>query len=199
MAGPSRLRPGPLARAAARLLGLALVLGGGAWLAGPVWADDARLAAPVWADDARLPEEGWKAERVVVRKGARELVLLREGRVMRRYDVALGFAPKGPKRERGDGRTPEGEYVLHGRNAQSKFHRSLRISYPNEEDRARAESRGVHPGGEIMIHGLPEGREEIGSDHTTADWTDGCVAVTNEEMDEIWERVDDGTPIEIRP
>jgi len=89
--------------------------------------------------------------------------------------------------------------VLDWRNPKSRFYRALHVSYPNAEDRRRAHSRGVDPGGGIMIHGLPGKLAEIDRDHAKSDWTDGCVAVTNHEMDEIWELVDDGTPIEIRP
>jgi murein L,D-transpeptidase YafK len=127
------------------------------------------------------------------------MLLLRGAEVLREYKIALGGRPRGPKRARGDGRTPEGEYILDGRNETSAYYRALHISYPNEFDRRRAEELGVHPGGEIMIHGLPNGEGWIGEAHAGLDWTRGCIAVTNPEMDEIWELVDDGTPIEIRP
>lgn len=136
---------------------------------------------------------------LLIEKGRRTLTLYEAGKPIRSYRVALGFQPEGPKQEEGDGRTPEGLYVIDYRNEQSRFHRSLHISYPNESDRRRAEARGVSPGGEIMIHGLPEGWGWLGIFHRELDWTDGCIAVTNEEMDEIWARVSEGTPIEIRP
>src|SRR3546814_12585662 len=101
--------------------------------------------------------------------------------------------------QRGDNRTPEGEYVLGGRNAGSRFYKSIHISYPNEADRISARERGVNPGGSIMIHGVPPDLTDLGADHRLWDWTNGCIAVTNGEMDEIWTLVDSGTPIEIRP
>jgi murein L,D-transpeptidase YafK len=118
---------------------------------------------------------------------------------VRVYDVALGEEPVGPKEREGDGRTPEGLYVIDGRNPQSRYHRSLRISYPGPEDAARAAKLGVSPGGDIMIHGLQNGLGWIGALHRTHDWTRGCIAVTNDEIEEIWDLVPDGTPIEIRP
>jgi murein L,D-transpeptidase YafK len=104
-----------------------------------------------------------------------------------------------PKTRQGDHRTPEGVYVINGRNAQSQFHRSLHISYPNAADRERAHKLGVSPGGDIFIHGLPNGYGLIGAAHRAHDWTDGCIAVTDQEIEEIWKLVDNGTLIEIRP
>lgn len=140
-----------------------------------------------------------RADRVLVLKGERKLHLLAGSQTLRSYTVALGFEPEGPKRREGDGRTPEGSFVIDRRNPQSSFYRSLHISYPGFAERERARQLGVDPGGNIMIHGLPNGREWIGSDHARFDWTEGCIAVTNAEMDEIWAMVGDGTPIEIRP
>jgi len=136
---------------------------------------------------------------VLVFKRERRMLLLSGGRVLREYRIALGDQPSGAKRAIGDGRTPEGMYLLDGRNQDSSYHRSIHVSYPNEDDLKRAEELGVHPGGEIMIHGLPNGDGWIGEAHQGLDWTRGCIAVTDQEMDEIWELVDDGTPIEIRP
>lgn len=119
--------------------------------------------------------------------------------VLKSYPVALGFAPTGPKRRQGDGRTPEGRYVLDWRNPNSQFYRSIHVSYPSPADRAYSRRLGVDPGGDIMIHGLPNGREWVGTAHRRYDWTNGCIAVTNDEMDEIWALVADGTPIEIQP
>ncbi len=140
-----------------------------------------------------------KADLVIVHKAARSLELLQAGRVVATYRIALGRDPNGPKRQQGDGRTPEGVYTLDWRNANSNFHRSLHVSYPREWDDLRAERWGVSPGGEIMIHGLPNGvpAERVG--HPYVDWTDGCIALTDEEMDELWARVDDGTTIIIYP
>lgn len=139
------------------------------------------------------------AHKVVVLKSLRRLLLLRDGRVLRSYRVALGRNPSGPKVLVGDGRTPEGLYRLDWRNPNSSFYRSIHVSYPNQKDLQRAQKLGASPGGDIMIHGLPNGREAIGSEHAKWDWTDGCIAVTNEEMDEIWLAIENGTVIEIRP
>jgi murein L,D-transpeptidase YafK len=136
---------------------------------------------------------------VLVLKGPRRLLLLRGDRVVRDYAVALGRSPEGPKRHRGDGRTPEGRYRIEGRVADSRFHRALRISYPNDADRAFAREAGVDPGGDVMIHGLPDGERWVGEAHRGFDWTNGCIGMTDDEMSEVWELVDDGTPIEIRP
>ena len=111
----------------------------------------------------------------------------------------MGGDPVGAKTQHGDHKTPEGGYVLDRRNANSKFHRALHISYPNAKDREQARKRGVAPGGDIMLHGLPNGYGAIGGAHRLKDWTDGCIAVTNEEIEEIWRLVPDGTPIEISP
>ncbi|MCZ6619134.1 MAG: L,D-transpeptidase family protein [Gammaproteobacteria bacterium] len=140
-----------------------------------------------------------KADRVVVTKSERTLTLERNGEPIRIYAVALGAHPAGHKRQQGDERTPEGVYSIDARNPDSAYHLSLRISYPNEEDRQRAAARGVDPGGEIMIHGMGSAVSRMGPLHPHLDWTDGCVAVTDEEMDEIWKLVDIGTPIEIKP
>lgn len=140
-----------------------------------------------------------KADKVVVIKGERSLLLLRNGEVLKTYKVALGVNPVGPKTRQGDKRTPEGTYHLDRRNARSKFYRSMHISYPNSEDTEKARARGILPGRDIMIHGLPKGYGYLGELHRMNDWTKGCIAVTNSEMDEIWTLVSDGTPIEIRP
>src|SRR6478736_6016345 len=117
-------------------------------------------------------------------------------RLTRSHSVA---EPIGPKTRQGDHRTPEGHYVIDRRNSRSQFHRSLHISYPNAADRDHARALGVSPGGDIFIHGLPNGYGFIGAAHRTRDWTDGCVAVTDQEIEEIWTLVNNGTPIEIRP
>lgn len=140
-----------------------------------------------------------RADRVVVLKAERRIQLLVGERVLSEYRIALGSEPEGPKERKGDGRTPEGRYVLDWRKEESEFHRAIHISYPDEIDREWSRSRGYSPGGSIMIHGLPNGLGIIGDDHRKQDWTDGCIAVTNQEMDEIWKLVEDGTPIEIRP
>jgi murein L,D-transpeptidase YafK len=136
---------------------------------------------------------------VLVYKADRTLLILHGSRVLRAYRVALGAVPDGPKRSHGDRRTPEGAYVLDWRTAQSRFYRAIHISYPNLRDRVRAAALGLAPGGGIMIHGLPLHLAAVGPQHASGDWTNGCIAVTNREMDEIWKLVPDGTPIEIRP
>ncbi|HVH17215.1 MAG TPA: L,D-transpeptidase family protein [Myxococcota bacterium] len=136
---------------------------------------------------------------MLVLKAPRRLLLLNGQRVLRDYEVALGTSPLGPKRHHRDGRTPEGRYVVDARVVDSSFHRALHISYPNTSDVEFARRAGVEPGGNVMIHGLPDGERWVGEAHRKYDWTNGCIAVTDDEMNEIWELVDDGTPIEIRP
>jgi murein L,D-transpeptidase YafK len=140
-----------------------------------------------------------RADHVVVVKKERTLELLGQGKVIKSYKVALGGDPVGPKTKQGDHKTPEGMYVLDFRNAHSQFYKSIHISYPNEHDRAFAQQKGVSPGGDVFLHGLPNGYGAIGAAHRLKDWTDGCIAVTDEEMVEIWKAVPDGTPIEIKP
>jgi murein L,D-transpeptidase YafK len=139
------------------------------------------------------------ADRVVVLKQERTLELLSQGKVIKSYKVALGGNPVGPKTRQGDHKTPEGTYILDFRNAHSQFYKSIHISYPSAHDNAIAHKNGVSPGGDIFVHGLPNGFGLIGAAHRLKDWTDGCIAVTNEEIDEIWKVVPDGTQIEIRP
>jgi murein L,D-transpeptidase YafK len=127
------------------------------------------------------------------------MLLLRGDRVLRDYPISLGKNPTGPKRRQGDGRTPEGRYRLDARSQHSRFHRSIRISYPNESDLEFARRAGIAPGGGVLIHGLPNAGSWVGEEHLGSDWTDGCIGVTDDEIREIWELVDDGTPIEIRP
>ena len=139
-----------------------------------------------------LVPEPEQADAIRVYKAQRKMDLLRDGKVIRSYRVALGNAPVGHKRQQGDQRTPEGDYTITYRNAQSRFHLSLRVSYPDESDRRQARARGVDPGGDIMVHGAtPVGY--------TGDWTEGCIAVTNAQIEEIWKLVPVGTPIHIAP
>jgi murein L,D-transpeptidase YafK len=140
-----------------------------------------------------------QADHVIVYKSLRRLVLMQDGRVLKAYTVALGKRPAGPKLFAGDLRTPEGRYHIDSRLRNSGFHRALHISYPNEADLARSEILNVDPGGQIMIHGLPNGRSARTKGHPYKDWTAGCIAVTNEEIQEIWAMVPDGTPIDILP
>jgi murein L,D-transpeptidase YafK len=140
-----------------------------------------------------------RADRVVVEKGRRQLHLMAAGRIVRTYRIALGSTPVGAKVQEGDGRTPEGHYVIDGRNGRSDYHRALHISYPSSADRERARRTNVRPGGDIMIHGIRNGLGWIGGLHGWLDWTQGCIAVTNREIEEVWAAVPDGTPIELRP
>lgn len=140
-----------------------------------------------------------KADKIVVVKSERRLYLLRGSEVVKSYRVALGRQPRGTKLYQGDGRTPEGRYVLDGRNAGSNFYRALHVSYPNAADKVRARAMGEAAGGLIMVHGLPNERPNWGEEHWMYNWTNGCIAVTNREMDEIWASTELGTPIEIRP
>ena len=141
----------------------------------------------------------WHADRVLVLKKERTLQLLSGGTVIKSYKVALGGEPVGQKTRQGDHKTPEGVYVLDFRNSHSQFYKAIHISYPNARDRSLARQKGVSAGGDVFVHGLPNGYGYVGAAHRLKDWTDGCIAVTNEEMDEIWAAVADGTPIEIRP
>lgn len=159
--------------------------------------------APAMAEPPALAPEASQADRVLVRKADRRLILYRGEEELVGYDIALGREPLGHKQREGDGRTPEGSYLIDWRNPQSSFHLSLHISYPDAEDKARAARRGESPGGMIMIHGLPNGMangmEWLGAASLLRDWTEGCIAVTNEAIRDIWRRVPDGTPIEILP
>jgi murein L,D-transpeptidase YafK len=148
---------------------------------------------------AQTSYSGPHADRVVVLKRERTLQMWNHGKIIKTYKVALGGNPVGAKTQRGDHKTPEGIYVLDSRNAHSEFYKSLHISYPNARDRAAARARGVAPGGDVFVHGLPNGYRAVGAAHRLRDWTDGCIAVTDEEIDEIWAAVSVGTPIEIRP
>lgn len=139
------------------------------------------------------------ADMIRVDKSDRRLELLRDGEVLKSYRVQLGANPVGHKQREGDERTPEGRYRIDWRNPRSKFHRALHISYPNTQDRRAAHMQGVSPGGAIMIHGQPNGWGWATPFLSVWDWTDGCIAVSDDEMNEIWNAVRDGTPIEIQP
>lgn len=160
----------------------------------------AASAAMVWA---HLPPpaiaEGDRVERVVVRKGTRVLELVTRDRVVAEYRVALGREPVGPKRREGDRRTPEGRYVIDYHKPDSSFHLALHVSYPGPEDVARAAAAGEAPGGLIMVHGLHPAFAWLGRLHRFRDWTNGCVAVSNAEIAQIYDAVADGTPIELLP
>jgi murein L,D-transpeptidase YafK len=151
--------------------------------------------APAAAPDKRSESDAQFADRIVVKKGERRLYLMRGNAPIRTYKVALGYQPTGNKRYQGDGRTPEGRYFIDQRNERSKYRKALRISYPSPTDRLRARSAGYEPGGLIMIHGQPNEAPE----RRNGDWTFGCIAVTNMEIDEIWNLTTQGTPVEILP
>ncbi len=139
------------------------------------------------------------ADKVLIEKQARRLTLFADGEVIKTYPIALGGNPVGPKERAGDNKTPEGLYIIDSRNGNSGYHLSLHISYPNAEDKRRARALGVNPGGDIMIHGLKNGFATVGTAHTENDWTEGCIAVTNPEMEEIYKLVPNGTLVEITP
>ncbi|HTW77943.1 MAG TPA: L,D-transpeptidase family protein [Terracidiphilus sp.] len=140
-----------------------------------------------------------KADSILILKKDHVMELLAGGKVIRSYKVALGRGGLAAKEREGDGRTPEGHYIIDEKNATSHYHKALHISYPNAEDQKRAAKKGVTPGGAIMIHGLPNGMGWLGASHRLYDWTLGCVAVTDAEIDEVWNLVPLGTPVEIRP
>jgi murein L,D-transpeptidase YafK len=167
-----------------------VVIGGGfvAW----DWLKPGRKVPPPVAAEQR-------ANVILVEKQARRLTLLRDGKPLKTYAVSLGGDPLGHKQQEGDSRTPEGRYTIDFKNERSRFHLSMRVSYPNADDRESARKRGVPPGSDIMIHGLPNGMGFIGRLSLARDWTDGCIAVTNSEVEEIWSMVEVGTPIDIRP
>lgn len=152
-----------------------------------------RAAAGVAGSDFEFVDE------LVVTKSARKLELLRRGRPLRTYRVALGLNPRGHKEREGDFRTPEGEYLIYRRNPESEFFLSLGISYPNADDLRRARRNGWDPGGAIMIHGWPNVLKRPADYYRSADWTNGCIALTNEEMLEVWLLTRPDTPIAIRP
>jgi murein L,D-transpeptidase YafK len=153
-------------------------------------------AAAAWPMD--LPGD-FLADSIVVEKGMRRLTLYFRGIPVRRYRVALGKNPVGDKVSIGDYRTPEGTYWIVGRNPFSKFYKSLEISYPDSAHADRAARMGVNPGGNIMIHGLPPHQAKLGSSHLLVDWTEGCIAVTNDEIDELWRAVEPFAAIQIKP
>ena len=158
------------------------------------------LGGLVWLGlpPAPLPR-GTQADLLVVHKSTRHMDVYSHGVVLRSYAIALGHSPVGPKRRQGDHRTPEGRYIIDRHNPYSTFHRSLHVSYPSSADSTRALAAGYPPGGEVMIHGMRNGSGWLGRLHLVYDWTDGCIAVTDAEIDELYRIVPDGTPIEIRP
>jgi murein L,D-transpeptidase YafK len=140
-----------------------------------------------------------QVDRIVIQKKKRSLSLMSGNEVLKTYKVALGTEPVGPKERQGDHRTPEGIYSIDRKIPNSQFHKALHISYPSAADREHAHKLGVLPGGDVEIHGLGAEWGWVGSNHTLKDWTDGCIAVTNEEIDAIYLQVRPGTTVEILP
>lgn len=157
------------------------------------------LAPVVAARPARAASwaEGENALRILVTKSERKLVLMRAQKILLRFPVALGANPKGPKRETGDGRTPEGTYHIDAFNPASRYYRALHISYPNLEDLRLAQAAGRTPGGNIEIHGMPAGYEDVDPPFFPTDWTDGCIGVSNRAIEVIWKTVSLDTPVVI--
>lgn len=157
------------------------------------------LCAVGCAADKSTPPLEKQADRIVIVKSARTMTLMRDGKPLKTYEVALSRQPMGPKEQVGDHKVPEGEYVVDSKNPRSRFDRALHISYPNAADREHARKLGVDPGGNVEIHGVWRAFSWVGSVHRWIDWTDGCIAVTNSEIEEIWPLVPVETPVEIRP
>ncbi len=149
---------------------------------------------------AQTEAVGLVVDQVVVNKTERTLRLLSGDTVVRQYDISLGDEPTGHKTREGDEKTPEGDYLLDYRNPNSRYHKSIHISYPNSADKRQAQEGGYSPGGDIFIHGLPNGMGQMATAFTGRDWTDGCIAINNNDhMDDVWELVKNGTPIRIVP
>ncbi|MCL2331216.1 MAG: L,D-transpeptidase family protein [Proteobacteria bacterium] len=145
-----------------------------------------------------LPPDA-KIDKIIVYKSAREMRVFQNGKELKTYKIALGPDPVGPKQFQGDGKTPEGKYKIDGKNPYSTYHKNLGVSYPNGKDRAFAKKNGRSAGGDIKIHGLGKWFSHLGSLHYKYDWTAGCIAVTDEEIDEIYAATSVGTPLEIDP
>jgi len=167
-------------------------------IAAPLWLSPASGA---WADptdaDPELPPP--RADALLVVKSEHRLYVMRDGQPLRSYPIALGLSPVGPKRQEFDFRTPEGRYVIDARRTNSHYFRALHVSYPNPEDLKQAAERHVSPGGDIMIHGLPNVLHKPLSYYQTQDWTNGCIALSNDDLLEVWAMVRERTPLEIRP
>ncbi len=151
---------------------------------------------PLFSDNIKIEQP---IDLIIVEKSARNMTVFHQKVAIKRYKVALGFEPIGPKRQQGDGKTPEGEYFISAKNPNSRFHLSLKISYPSKSDKQFAKENQLSPGGEIMIHGLAEPFALLGKKHRMRDWTLGCIALTNDEIEEIYAHVNVGTKIIIKP
>lgn len=171
-----------------RLLAL-VVLTGAAWMA---WQAFAPRPAPP-PQSAAVD----RVDRILIEKSARRLTASRDGETVLEFPIALGFAPSGDKQQEGDGKTPEGVFLIDRRNPNSAYHLSLGINYPQPEDRARAQAAGVSPGGDIFIHGQPNALGNLVT--LPGDWTAGCIAVSNQQMETLWRLAEIGTEVEIRP
>lgn len=136
-------------------------------------------------------------DHILIEKSARKLTVFKDGEALRTYKIALGFSPSGNKIRQGDGKTPEGIFTINRRNPQSKYHLSIGINYPKPSDIARAKKDGIDPGGDIFIHGQPNGLGELST--IASDWTAGCIAVSDTEIEELWRVVKNGTTVEIKP
>lgn len=159
----------------------------------------AAVVLMLWLLIANVAAATEKADAVVVKKSDHQLFLVKNGKIIKQFHIALGGNPKGHKQQEGDQRTPEGKYKLDYKTTQSGYYKAFHISYPNQADINNARKRGVQPGGQILIHGQPNGRESYQAITQKFDWTLGCIALTNADMDEVWAAVDAGTPIDIKP
>jgi len=148
--------------------------------------------------EAALPANS-RIDKIIVYKAKREMEVFSAGKLLKTYTISLGGEPEGDKQFQGDKRTPEGNYFIDGKNPNSVCYKNLGISYPSEQDKAEAKKLGKPAGGDIKIHGMWNGWGLVGKFHRWMDWTAGCIAVTDEEMDELYESVEEGVEIEIRP
>jgi murein L,D-transpeptidase YafK len=154
---------------------------------------------PVGVASRLAAQDAAKVDRIVVEKSTRTLTLRHGSKIVKTYKVALGGQPVGAKDRQGDHKTPEGVYSVDAKNPNSQFYKALHLSYPSQADRANARRLGMSPGGDVEIHGLGSKWGWIGAKHRLTDWTDGCIALTNEEIDEIYRQIKVGTPVEIKP
>jgi len=154
----------------------------------------------IMEENVKSQDASGPVDYVVVKKAERKLILYAGPKLVKSYNIALGKEPKGQKQREGDSRTPEGLYTLDWRNPNSKFYRSIHVSYPSANQARSAKEAGIDPGGHIMIHGQPSSwSERIKLTFADKDWTEGCIALENQDMIEVWDLVEDGTPIEIKP
>jgi len=157
------------------------------------------VASLLFGANGANPQSVKQADRIIIEKSKHTMTLMNGGKALKTYKIALGGQPVGAKQRIGDHKTPEGLYIVDQKKPNSVFHRALHVSYPNAHDRENARKFGVSPGGDIEIHGLGAKYGWVGAAHRQVDWTDGCIAVTNEEIDEIWPLVAVGTLVEIKP